>query len=47
MYYLTPRGYPAGMRMPWAERNCNPGRAGARFLEFYQAILEKTRGAGG
>lgn len=26
----------------WVERNCNPDRAGARFLEFYQSVLEKT-----
>jgi glycosyltransferase involved in cell wall biosynthesis len=25
----------------WAELNCNPDRAGLRFLEFYQAILER------
>jgi glycosyltransferase involved in cell wall biosynthesis len=31
----------------WAEKNCNPERAGARFLEFYQSILEKPQGAGG
>ena len=31
----------------WMERNCAPDRAGVRFLEFYQAILDKTQGAGG
>lgn len=31
----------------WMERNCNPERAGARFLQFYQSILEKTQGPGG
>ncbi len=25
----------------WAERNCDPDRAGVRFREFYQSILEK------
>jgi len=25
----------------WVEQNCSPERAGARFLEFYQSILEK------
>ncbi len=30
----------------WAEKNCDPGRAGAPFREFYQAILAKARGAG-
>ena len=27
----------------WMEANCNPDRAGHRFREFYQAILERTR----
>ena len=30
----------------WAEEHCDPGRAGARFQEFYQAILDKTQGTG-
>jgi glycosyltransferase involved in cell wall biosynthesis len=30
----------------WAELNCGADRAGARFLEFYQAILEQAHGAG-
>ena len=30
----------------WIERHCDPGRAGTRFLEFYQSILEKTQGPG-
>ena len=31
----------------WAEMNCNPDRAGLRFREFYQAILERTRNPSG
>ncbi len=31
----------------WAERSCDPGHAGARFLAFYQSILEKNRAAQG
>jgi glycosyltransferase involved in cell wall biosynthesis len=30
----------------WAEKYCNPGRAGPRFLEFYQSILKLRQGAG-
>ncbi len=30
----------------WAEKNCDPGRAGVRFREFYQAILDRTHGTG-
>jgi glycosyltransferase involved in cell wall biosynthesis len=26
----------------WMERNCDPARAGARFLEFYQSVLESN-----
>jgi glycosyltransferase involved in cell wall biosynthesis len=31
----------------WAETNCNPDRAGARFRDFYQTILDKTNGTRG
>ncbi|HSA09027.1 MAG TPA: glycosyltransferase [Candidatus Paceibacterota bacterium] len=31
----------------WAEKTCNPDRAGARFQEFYRAILDKPRMAAG
>jgi glycosyltransferase involved in cell wall biosynthesis len=31
----------------WMERNCDPGRAGARFLDFYQSILESNQAARG
>jgi len=26
----------------WAELNCNPDRAGVRFREFYQAVLQRN-----
>jgi glycosyltransferase involved in cell wall biosynthesis len=29
----------------WAEAHCTPDRAGHRFWEFYQSILERTRNA--
>jgi glycosyltransferase involved in cell wall biosynthesis len=28
----------------WADRNCDPDRAGTRFREFYQSILDEQRG---
>jgi glycosyltransferase involved in cell wall biosynthesis len=31
----------------WAQKNCDPDRAGVRFQEFYQAMLEKKRRADG
>ncbi|MCX6924420.1 MAG: glycosyltransferase [Verrucomicrobia bacterium] len=31
----------------WAEENCDPGRAGTRFRDFYQSILDQRPGAGG
>jgi glycosyltransferase involved in cell wall biosynthesis len=31
----------------WAARRCDPDRAGDRFQEFYEFILEKRRGARG
>jgi glycosyltransferase involved in cell wall biosynthesis len=30
----------------WSGKTCDPDRAGARFREFYEAILDKTQGAG-
>jgi glycosyltransferase involved in cell wall biosynthesis len=39
-----PRRRALGIRAKaWAEQNCNPDRAGARFEEFYQAIVAKPR----
>jgi glycosyltransferase involved in cell wall biosynthesis len=31
----------------WAEAHCNPDRAGLRFREFYQSILERSRNTRG
>jgi glycosyltransferase involved in cell wall biosynthesis len=31
----------------WMESNCDPARAGDRFLEFYQSVLERNQAAKG
>jgi glycosyltransferase involved in cell wall biosynthesis len=31
----------------WVERSCDPAHAGARFLEFYQSVLERNQTARG